>query len=135
VRAVTRLCEFYPGICLTTEEKARKNVSQGKKNLSQVKKNLNQSRFVLYNRGRVFTARYVLSPYMKQTRLVFKGLSSAMDGGKRSASRAVCYPPGETATHIHCTGDCVGPLAFMDYKEMRKTSRSCLESNHCSWVV
>jgi len=27
-----RLCEFYPGICLTTEEKAWKNLSQGKKN-------------------------------------------------------------------------------------------------------
>ena len=24
-----RLCEFNPGICLTTEEKARKNLSQG----------------------------------------------------------------------------------------------------------
>ena len=24
-----RLCEFYPGICLTIEEKARKNLSQG----------------------------------------------------------------------------------------------------------
>jgi hypothetical protein len=35
---VPRLCEFYPGICLTTEEKARKNLSQGKKNFSQVKK-------------------------------------------------------------------------------------------------
>jgi hypothetical protein len=35
-----RLCEFYPGICLTAEEKARKNLSQGKKNLSHVKKNL-----------------------------------------------------------------------------------------------
>ena len=42
MRAVPRLCEFYPGICLTTEEKARKNLSQGKKNLSQVKKNLSQ---------------------------------------------------------------------------------------------
>jgi len=30
VRAVSRLCEFYPGICLTTEEKARKPLSQGK---------------------------------------------------------------------------------------------------------
>jgi hypothetical protein len=40
---VPRLCEFYPGICLTTEEKARKNLSQGKKNLSQVKKNLSHS--------------------------------------------------------------------------------------------
>ena len=38
-----RLCEFYPGICLTTEEEARKKLSQGKKNLSQVKKNLSQS--------------------------------------------------------------------------------------------
>jgi len=37
---VPRLCEFYPGICLTTEEKAGKNLSQGKKTLSQVKKNL-----------------------------------------------------------------------------------------------
>ena len=37
------LCKFYPGICLTTEEKSRKNLSQGKKNLSQVKKNLSQS--------------------------------------------------------------------------------------------
>jgi hypothetical protein len=29
VRAVPRLCGFYPGICLTTEGKARKNLSQG----------------------------------------------------------------------------------------------------------
>jgi hypothetical protein len=36
-------CKFYPGICLTTDGKARKNLSQGKKNLSQVKKNLSQS--------------------------------------------------------------------------------------------
>jgi hypothetical protein len=27
VRAVTRLCEFYPGICLATEEKAQRNNS------------------------------------------------------------------------------------------------------------
>jgi hypothetical protein len=27
VRAVRRLCELYPGVCLTTEEKARKNLS------------------------------------------------------------------------------------------------------------
>jgi hypothetical protein len=30
---VPRLCEVYPGICLTTEEKARKNVSQGSRRL------------------------------------------------------------------------------------------------------
>jgi len=29
VRAVPRVCESYPGICLTTEEKAWKNLSQG----------------------------------------------------------------------------------------------------------
>jgi septal ring factor EnvC (AmiA/AmiB activator) len=33
---------FYPGICLTTEEKAQKNLSKFKKNLSQVNKNLSQ---------------------------------------------------------------------------------------------
>jgi hypothetical protein len=43
VRAVPRLCEFYPGNCLTTDEKARKNLGRGKKNLSQVKKNLSKS--------------------------------------------------------------------------------------------
>ena len=35
VRAVSRLCEFYPGICLATEEKARKKLIQGKKTLNQ----------------------------------------------------------------------------------------------------
>jgi hypothetical protein len=33
---------FTLAFCLTTEKKARKNLSQGKKNLSQVKKNLSQ---------------------------------------------------------------------------------------------
>jgi hypothetical protein len=45
---VPHLYEFYPGICLTTEEKAGKNLSQGKKNLSQVKKNLSQSTGYIY---------------------------------------------------------------------------------------
>jgi len=42
VRAVPRLCEFYPGIALQLRKKYEKNLSQGKKNLSQVKKNLSQ---------------------------------------------------------------------------------------------
>ena len=29
VRTVPRFCEFYPGICLTTEEKTRKNLQSG----------------------------------------------------------------------------------------------------------
>jgi len=32
-RAVPRLGELYPGICLTTEEKARKNLSQGSRTI------------------------------------------------------------------------------------------------------
>ena len=28
------LCEFYPGTCLTTEEKARKNLSQGSRRVT-----------------------------------------------------------------------------------------------------
>jgi hypothetical protein len=39
---VPRLCEFYPGICLTTEEKARKNLSQGKKEIKQYQEKLLQ---------------------------------------------------------------------------------------------
>jgi hypothetical protein len=42
MRAVPSLREFSPGICLTTEEKAWKNLSQSKKNLSRVKKNLSR---------------------------------------------------------------------------------------------
>jgi hypothetical protein len=34
VRAVPRLCELYPGICLITEEKARKNLSQGSRRVT-----------------------------------------------------------------------------------------------------
>jgi hypothetical protein len=30
---VLRLCEVYPGICLTTEEKAWKNLSQGSRRM------------------------------------------------------------------------------------------------------
>ena len=33
MRAVPRLCGFYPGICLTTEEKTRKTLSQGSRRM------------------------------------------------------------------------------------------------------
>jgi len=33
VRAMPRLGELYPGICLTTEEKARKNLRQGSRTI------------------------------------------------------------------------------------------------------
>jgi hypothetical protein len=33
MRAVPCLCQLYPGICLTTEEKAWKNLSQGSRSV------------------------------------------------------------------------------------------------------
>ena len=33
MRTVSRLCEVYPGICLATEERARKNLSQGSRRM------------------------------------------------------------------------------------------------------
>jgi len=48
----------------------------------------------------VFTAQYALSLYIKYTRLLFKVLISAIDGGEVSASWLGCYPPGERATRI-----------------------------------
>ena len=33
MRTVPRLCEVYPGICLTTEEKARENLSRGSRKM------------------------------------------------------------------------------------------------------
>jgi hypothetical protein len=34
MRTVSHLCDVYPGICLTTEEKARKNLSQVSRRMS-----------------------------------------------------------------------------------------------------
>ena len=36
MQALLRLCELYPAICLTTEEKARKNLSQGSRRVPAV---------------------------------------------------------------------------------------------------
>jgi len=33
MQTVPRLCEVYPGICLTNEERARKNLSQGSRRM------------------------------------------------------------------------------------------------------
>ena len=33
MRAMPRLCELYPGICLATDEKSRKNFSQGSRSV------------------------------------------------------------------------------------------------------
>jgi len=67
---VPRLCEFYPGICLTTEEKARKNLSQSKKNLSQVKKNLSQSTY--YQNTHTLTHTHTLQNNIKPPKYKLK---------------------------------------------------------------
>ena len=76
VRAVPRLCAFYPGICLTTEEKARKNLSQGKKNLSQVKKNLSYSTVYILPKSpthyKALTNTHITKPTFSEFRLAPK---------------------------------------------------------------
>jgi len=46
-----RLCEVYPGICLTTEEKARKNLSQGSRRMPVGKEYTEQS--ILVNKNTI----------------------------------------------------------------------------------
>jgi len=50
MRAVPRLCEFYSGICLTTEEKARKNLSLNKKNSVRVRKTSFRVQHIYYRK-------------------------------------------------------------------------------------
>ena len=50
MRVVPRLCEFYPGVCLKTEEKARKNLSQNKVNLSHSTKTLVTVQYTYYQK-------------------------------------------------------------------------------------
>ena len=84
MRAVPSLREFYPGICLTTEEKARKNLSQGKKNLSQVKKNLSQGKKILsQGKKNLSQGKKNLSPVKKNLSQGKKNLSH----GKKNLSQ------------------------------------------------
>ena len=48
VRTVPRLCEFYPGICLTTEGKAGKNLSQCKETSVRVRKTSVKVQYAYY---------------------------------------------------------------------------------------
>ena len=49
MRTVPRLCEVYPDICLTTEEKARENLSEGSRRMPVGKEYTEQS--ILVNRN------------------------------------------------------------------------------------
>jgi hypothetical protein len=52
VRAVSRLGELYPGICLTSEEKARKNLSQGSRTIRMHKPNNKNTQITVLNRNK-----------------------------------------------------------------------------------
>ena len=48
MRAVPRLCEFYPGICLTTEEKARENLSHISQYIQKLVSISQKNQYLLY---------------------------------------------------------------------------------------
>ena len=48
MRAVPCLCEFYPGICLITEEKARKTLSQGRETSVRLRKTSVRVQYTYY---------------------------------------------------------------------------------------
>jgi hypothetical protein len=77
---VPRLCELYPGICLTTEEKARKNLSQGRKNASWQNENR------IYMKRECEVARRKASPFINpETCFVginIKNMSTKVDIGQ-----------------------------------------------------
>jgi len=69
VRAVPRLCELYPGICLTAEEEEWKNLSQGIRNTSVRVENLSQGRNL---RESSFTgARHCFFPWARTIQSVY----------------------------------------------------------------
>jgi len=47
---VLRLCEFYPGIYLKTEEKARKKLSQGKRTSVRLRKTSVKVQYAYYQK-------------------------------------------------------------------------------------
>ena len=49
VPSVPRLCELYTGICLTTEEKARKNLSQGSRRVPVGKMKIHKYTIRIHN--------------------------------------------------------------------------------------
>ena len=53
VRAVPRLCGFYPRICLTTEEKARKKLSQSSRRAAAGTMNVHKHTLRILKKGKV----------------------------------------------------------------------------------
>jgi hypothetical protein len=89
MRAVPRLCEFYPGICITTEGKARKTLSQGKKNL--------KVHYTYYQKHPDITKpsqTHTLQNPLIHTHALHVFLILAVGGGERSSARVRRFKPG-----------------------------------------
>jgi hypothetical protein len=109
VRAVPILCEFYTGICLTTEEKARKNHTQGKTNLSQVNINLSQNTVYILPRNQ-----HIIKPtqtHTLQNPLTHTHTHTTWEFPERSRSAATVY----SRTHLLCVVVCLLLLLTVVY--------------------
>jgi hypothetical protein len=62
-------------------------------------------------------------------------LTSALDGGEWSASRASCFTPREKAPGTHWIGGWVGPRAVLDLVVKRKIPSPHCESNPRTPIV
>jgi hypothetical protein len=81
----------------------------------------------------VFTARYALSPYIKQIRFVFEGLI----GGRWRCGEihAPASLPLRKSPSAHSVGRCLGPTAGLDVSEKRELCFRAESRNHESAVV
>ena len=66
VRTVPYLCEFNPGICLTTEEKARKNLSKGSRRVLIESKSVS-IHITYYQNTHTYTHPHVTKQYKTTT--------------------------------------------------------------------
>jgi hypothetical protein len=97
---VPRLCEFYPGICLATEEKALKNLSEGRKNISQVKKNLSQYSINITKNTHTLQSPHKYTHITKPTSPT-PSLTSALDGVGDQRHAWTALPPAKTRYRLN----------------------------------
>ena len=118
MQAVKRHCKFYPGICLTTEEKALINLSQGKKNLSQVNKKLSQSAVYILSKHPHISKQYKTTTVQIET-------STVQDIPKRNSHNIIKCPQYKVAIMY------IAPLFT---RKHLNSMQSCTFSPHvCGW--
>jgi hypothetical protein len=58
VQAVPRLRKLYPGICLTTEEKARRNLSQGSRRVTAGTMKIHKHTITIHRHNKIHKLQY-----------------------------------------------------------------------------